>query len=300
MKPLFQPRALRIAILGALILTPAIQAAGSVTPNKIVRVEPILKEMAATQAELPVLLVLTAQPQHALAKRIRAQYEPKLELLARQIRDLYAPYRPKTVMATEEEELAFDKLRDAQLPTDIKGRVDEINKQREALARQMRQEIAKTTEQAIAVSQSDALAVVQGIGGRVMERIGVVNAIAAVIPSGALDKLASYQGVTEIAYNQPGKPELDNQASSLGVNAFWSDGYDGGIWDVGVLDEGVDETHPALAGHTFYENYAPNGAHGTGVACMYGSSNATHKGLAFGLNAIIVDNAGDTGTSMSG
>jgi serine protease AprX len=87
---------------------------------------------------------------------------------------------------------------------------------------------------------------------------------------------------------------------SLGADTWWASGFDGGVWDVGVLDEGVLETHDALKSHTFYENYATNGNHGTGIACMYASTNATHKGLAFGLNAILVDNAGDDATTMAG
>lgn len=305
MKPIFQPRVLRMAVLSALMLAPAAYAEvqpikGQPIVDSVVTVDPLLKKMAATQAELPVLVILKAQPQRARAKRIRLQYEPELESLAAEIRRLYEPYRPKMAMGTDEEERAFDKLRNAQLPPDIRYRVDEINRQREMKTRQMRQEIAKVTEEAIAPSQREVIALIQDLGGKVAERVGVVNAVAAVIPAGALEKLASYPGVTEIAYNQPGKPELDNQVSSLGVSAFWNDGYDGGIWDVGVLDSGVDQNHPAISGHTFYENYATNGSHGTGVACMYGSTDATRKGLAFGLNAIIVDDAGDTATSMAG
>ena len=84
-------------------------------------------------------------------------------------------------------------------------------------------------------------------------------------------------GVAEVVYDHPGEPELDNQVSSLGADTGWSSGFDGGLgcWCTRLWRT---ETHEALSGHTFYENMAANGNHGTGVACMYRSTNATYKG----------------------
>lgn len=265
------------------------------------RIEPMLKELAAQQTSLPVVIVLTAQPQHEMAKRVRAQYEPKIDELADQVRALYAQYAPTVSMRSEDEELAHAKMVSAQIPADVKSRVDELNKQREALTRQMRREIARLSGEAVADSQAKAAALIERAGGKIRERMAVVNSIAATIPSSALDLLAQDGGViAEIVYDRPGKPELDVQADSLGADTWWSSGFDGGVWDVGVLDSGVAQTHPALSGHTTYENFAGNGSHGTGVACMYASTNATNRGLAFGLDSILIDNAGDTGTSMAG
>ncbi len=303
MQEKFKIRTITAAVLGALLVNSSVSVGNEKETAKIdpiIAVEPILREMALTQAELPVLLILANQSQHSVAKEIRAKYEPLLESYSAQIRALYAPFRSKMALETADEEQAFDKAMAAQLPLDIKNRVDVLNKEREVVSREMKQSIATSTTTVIGESQRKAESLVEELGGKVTERVGVVNALAAVVPSGVLDKLLSTQIIREILYNQPGKPELDNHAASLGVSAFWSAGMDGGVWDVGVLDSGVDETHPAISEHTFYENHAVNGSHGTGVACMYGSTNATHKGLAFGLNAIIVDDAGDTGTSMAG
>lgn len=265
------------------------------------RIEPVLKELAARQASLPVIIVLAAQPQHDIARRVRAQHEPEIERLSMQVRAIYAQYAPMVSLRTEDEELAHAKMAMAQLPADVKARVEELNKQRESLTRQMRSEIARLSEQAVADSQAKAAAVIERAGGKIRQRVVVVNSIAATIPSAALDMLAQEGSlIAEIVYDRPGKPELDVQADSLGADTWWSSGLDGGVWDVGVLDSGVAQTHPALNTHTVYENFAGNGSHGTGVACMYASTDATHRGLAFGLDSVLIDDAGATGTSMAG
>ena len=41
---------------------------------------------------------------------------------------------------------------------------------------------------------------------------------------------------------------------TMGADDWWAGGYDGGIWDVAVLDTGIDDNHPALSSHNFIEN----------------------------------------------
>ncbi|MBK8971277.1 MAG: S8 family serine peptidase [Hahellaceae bacterium] len=271
-----------------------------VLPEDVIALDPRLKELAQTQPTLPVIIILGEQPQHAIATEVRAQYEPDIDALAERVRAIYQRYLPKESLADQEQEIAHSKLLEQYLTGDEKATVSKLNAERERLMKAMREDIARYSDERIAATQIKAISQLQDLGIKVQDSLSTLNALTAEIPSDQLENVLRLPGVAEVVYDHPGEPELNNQVSSLGADTWWSSGFDGGVWDVGVLDSGVLETHEALSGHTFYENMTDNGNHGTGVACMYGSTNTTYKGLAFGLNAILVDDAGSDSTSMAG
>ncbi|HSC66783.1 MAG TPA: S8 family serine peptidase [Cellvibrio sp.] len=270
------------------------------TVESVVRVDPTLERLAAQQASLPVIIVFGEQPQRKIARDINTKYERQIDALAAQVRGIYDKYLPKETLESEAREVEQSNLL-AQYVTDAdKKEINALNEQREKLVREARQQIGRASEAAVADVQKLYIDRIVHLGAKVQERYATLNAISAEIPAAALKEIASLGGVAEVVYNNPGKEELNIQKQSLGASAFWSSGFDGWPFDVGVLDSGVMETHSALSGHTFYSNYAPDGSHGTGVACMYGSINATHTGIAKGLDAILIDNADDEATSMAG
>lgn len=295
----------RACMMASLALIPAAYAdedkkAEEVRPDPVVRIDPALEKLAKTQESLQVIIIFGAQPQREVARKVRDRFESDIESLAKDVRAIYSNYLPKDSFESQDDEIVHSKLLQQYISDADKKRIKSLNIKREALTKQMRKEIARVSEEAIRSEQGRLVSGLETNGAKVTERLITLNAVAATIPARSLKDIADTKGVAEVVYDQPGKPELNNQASSLGVGSFWSGGYDGGIWDVGVLDSGVLDSHTALSGHTFYENYAVNGNHGTGVACMYASTHATYRGLAFGLNAILVDDAGNTSTSMSG
>lgn len=269
-------------------------------PDPVIRIDPTLRELAQKQETLPVIVVFGEQPQHRVAEQVRAEYEKDIDAMAERVRGIYQQYMPKEPLATQDDEIAHSKLLEQYLTGEEKETIKSLNADRERLMKAMREDIARYSAELVERHQAKLLPQLEKLGARLGERVQTLNAVAAEIPSAQLEALADLPGVAEIVYDHPGEPELSNQVSSLGVNSWWSSGFDGGVWDVGVLDSGVLETHSALNSHTFYENSSANGNHGTGVACMYASTHATHRGLAFGLDSILVDNAGNTSTSMSG
>ncbi len=272
----------------------------AVRPEPVIKIDPQLKDLAQQSESLPVIIIFGEQPQRQIARDMHRKYNPRIDKLAGQVRNIYERYLPKESLESQDEEIEHSKLLEQYVSESDKKAIKELNREREQLMQRMRKEIAEYSSEVIASSQEDMVRNIEAMGGKVGERLGVLNAVSAKIPAHSLEEIANMKGVAEVVYDHPGKAELNNQASSLGANTWWSSGFDGGIWDVGVLDEGVLETHAALSGHTFYENYAPNGNHGTGVACMYASTNSTYRGLAYGLDSVLVDNAGSTGTSMAG
>jgi serine protease AprX len=108
--------------------------------------------------------------------------------------------------------------------------------------------------------------------------------------------------VALVAADNPGFPELDTSAASIGATALWGQGVTGGVFDCGVLDTGVLQSHPAFVGKRF-ESGAGTGdsnGHGTHVAGIMASGNSTYRGMAWGLDTISVAVAGGDSTSMTG
>jgi serine protease AprX len=271
-----------------------------VRPEAVVKIDPRLEKLAASQERVPVVVILAEQPQRDIATRINSRYEKQLDSLAAQVRAIYDKYLPKKDFPDEASEVEQSKLLEQYVTDADKKEIRALNEQREALQQTVRKLISSESALAVAQAQEAPAGRIEALGGKIRERFVVSNALAVDLPSSVLKDVASLPFVAEVVYDHPGEAELSNQTQSLGADTWWASGFDGGVWDVGVLDEGVQHTHPALAGHTFYRNYTTASNHGTGVACMYGSSNATHKGLAFGLNAILVDDAGSESTSMAG
>lgn len=305
-KPLTQSILVAMALSPALMLSPALALADDDVKKErpvadaVVRIDPELERLAAQQASVPAIIIFGEQPQRKIARALNEKYEPQIDALAARVRGIYDKYLPKDTLPSEEKEIEQSKLLSQYVTDADKKEIRALNEQREKLMRELRQQIGRESAAAVAEVQKIYSARISSLGVKIVENFATLNAVSAEIPSAALKEIAALGGVAEIVYNNPGKPELSNQVQSLGADSWWNSGFDGGVWDVGVLDSGVLETHAALSSHTFYENYASNGNHGTGVACMYASTNATHKGLAFGLNAILVDNAGDDATTMAG
>lgn len=101
--------------------------------------------------------------------------------------------------------------------------------------------------------------------------------------------------------------ELDANLRQIGAPRLWESGLSGSGVDVAVLDTGVDDTHPDLAGRVHAEeNFTTDGSaadrngHGTHVASIIGGSGAaadgSRRGVAFGarlLSGKVLDHTGN-------
>ncbi len=116
----------------------------------------------------------------------------------------------------------------------------------------------------------------------------------------ALDDVIILSGYNELTF------ELELQAESLGLvtrddegeqlQSWWAAGFDGSQQNgnrmpvVGIVDNGVDIEHPALFDKTFEVQAGAEvkTAHGTGMACIYASIDPIDRGVAFGLEHMVV------------
>ncbi len=147
------------------------------------------------------------------------------------------------------------------------------------------------------------------------KEIGFMPAVTVTIPAQMklLNDIANHQAPAQISSIKAGTRELDisTQAIKLTPSSFypdvsnwWAHGYTGRKGVIGLIDDGVDPNHPALAHKkliTFSEKNSRhhdffNGvrtAHGTGVACIYSSNDPIYKGIAYDAATIISGLSGE-------
>ncbi|GAB2973603.1 S8 family serine peptidase [Saccharothrix stipae] len=105
--------------------------------------------------------------------------------------------------------------------------------------------------------------------------------------AGTYQALVADPGVEKIWLDGIRKPSLDRSVAQVGAPAAWQAGYTGKGVKVAVLDSGVDQTHPDLAGREVIErNFTedPDNSdlvgHGTHVAATVASAGEKYRGVA--------------------
>lgn len=267
----------------------------------------LLLQAAALPPDAPLELVvwLKDRPGARISREVRARRMPEIEAKAETIRRVHAQRRPNAPVSPAEEESLRHFLGSAPLPLtpEETAAVRSLSQEIENELAALRSEVRQRTEAAVAGDQARITSRVQALGGNVKSRLISQNAVVVSLPAGRLAELAADEKVARIIAPPAGAPDLDDQDDSLGlVNGFWADAIDGGIWDAGVLDSGVQQDHPAFGNVTFLSNMGNTDtqSHGTQVAGIIASGNATFRGLAFDIDQILVASASGNSGSMTG
>jgi hypothetical protein len=170
----------------------------------------------------------------------------------------------------------------------------------DALDTEMRREMIDRARPRLEASQAGLVQAIEEMGGQVIYRYTILNGVVAAIPPEAQASIEAWPEVVEVVDDQLTTGQLNVSVPSIGAGTWWSAGYDGGAYDVGVLDSGVDDNHPALSSQSFCERKCLDAAgnpgwdptaddvngHGTHVAGIVASTNNTYRGVAHGLHMV--------------
>ncbi|PPK71227.1 S8 family serine peptidase [Actinokineospora auranticolor] len=162
---------------------------------------------------------------------------------------------------------------------------------------------AHTATLPLIVTYQPGLAPVALAGARPTATLAAVNGAAvAANRDGSAWQSVRDPGVRKVWLDGVRKPMLDKSAAQIGAPTAWQAGYTGDGVKVAVLDSGIDQTHPDLAGRVDAAKVfsdAPDGVdrlgHGTHLASIIGGNNAKYRGIASGarlLDGKIFDDSG--------
>jgi serine protease AprX len=263
-------------------LTPALQREAASNPNGFSK----------------VVILLRNQPGHMVSREVAEIYEPEIRRLGARIREIHKSLRMAGPIAP-----ALERRTAPELPIDAAAERDELLTRIDEYQTAQANETARMVQMLVASDLSATDAFIRSQGGQPTGVTTAVTAMFATVPNQLVRKIAAYSRIAWLDLDVEGSAELDMQKTSLGlVTGFWGNSFTGGPLDVGVLDTGVYQAHPAFNGHRFESNAGvtdPDG-HGTGIAGIMASTNATYTGMVFGCDTICVATAGGNSTSMTG
>ncbi|MEM6455920.1 MAG: S8 family serine peptidase [Acidobacteriota bacterium] len=258
-------------------------------------IEPELLRAAERAGDAPVALVvwLKNRPGSTIARQVQELYAPELDAMAADVQAVQRELRLDMSLSPAEEANYIDfaqrgylRLTEAQ-----QALIDERKATIDALSAAMQAEIRRQTERAIAPDQRQLARAVDQLGGAVDAVLVSRNAAQITLPGRDVAYLSTLSNVARITEVPIGRLDLDKQDTSLGLNSgFWNDGIDGGVWDAGVLDTGVQQDHPDLDHLTYESTYGTtdSNGHGTGVAGIIASNDSTYRGMAYSLDNMLV------------
>jgi len=105
----------------------------------------------------------------------------------------------------------------------------------------------------IARAQSTVLARVRRAKAESVRRFNSIPFLAIEVDEADLQTLAASQEVTDIQIDGVAAPTLAESTPLIGATKAWAAGYTGAGWTVGLIDTGVDSSHPFLAGKVVSE-----------------------------------------------
>lgn len=285
--------------------------AGAASPGSSARanwplgkVEPAVEDARSRAGEVDIILYLRVSerlPTDAeRVSEIKSGYRPILDNLATQIREIVSANRPETSIDEEDERL-WARTRSS-LDDNQRAKLDFLRRELDATRDFMRRDIRTALRNRAETKFVEIRNTIETAGGSINNELPLTFSIGATVPSDLVPVLADRNDVHTIMLDRPQELELDVSIPSLEIDAWWSAGFDGGIWDGGVVDSGVQEDHPAFSSVTFYTDAASgtdSDGHGTHVAGIIASANSTYSGGAPGLDALIWGQSGNQSTTMS-
>ncbi len=267
-----------------------------------------------------VIIFLNYQPQDVIAGEVRSSYEEELREIRQRAAAINGTYAMKRdpEAATDAANYTSEKF---DLTEEDRAALRAVNEDHEALSTVISSEIAVRLAAEVQPSQDMIRKAIARLGGKVDFSTVCVNALVALVPAGALERLAETDGVARLVRDRRISGHLTNADNAVLIHetpqdGLWDVGYTGGIYDPAILDSGTDLTHPGLEDATGRTNfwswyltagyYDPwwndeitiddltgHGTHVMGIVGSYGTSiYPGHLGMAYGVEKAVTLKAG--------
>lgn len=121
----------------------------------------------------------------------------------------------------------------------------------------------------------------------------------------AVEDSPTDSSINKIWLSAPVRATLTDSTAQIGAPAAWDAGYTGTGVRIAILDTGIDESHPDLAGRVIaaedfsesghVDDFQGHGTHVAGIAAGGGVGDPAHRGVAHGadlLNGKVLDDDG--------
>ena len=262
------------------------------------KVDASVRTALETESTVSVAIYLQDKPPSGqISEEVKARFQPNINAKTTEIRNRIRPFT----------------RRNQALPTNVKAEVGRMHESLDTQTRQMRQEIGQRLKNRVAASQQRVRQAIENAGGTVYAQVALGNIIGARLSATAVSQIAALDDVRRIGLATTPPPALEGSAQIIYAPRFWEAGYDGGRYDVAILDNGgVEDENRYLrskaAGKLIERNPndpEPTANHGTwvaGVVAMkaYRDADGEHKGIAYGLDKILDVKLGDQCDTLAG
>ena len=195
---------------------------------------------AQKQEMVPVMIRLQDQSGHEIGLAVQSQFTPILDGISDRIEDKIRPFHEQR----------------RPLPPNVEQEIKALHEELEAINQQMQNEIYTQIWNRISGAQQRVREAIENAGGKVGAQIVALNAIGASLPAKAVNAVALLPEISsvELDATEKGK-ELDVSVPTMGSSRFWNAGFTGGVYDVGIMDDPPDVTHPALSSHWMWTEF---------------------------------------------
>jgi len=254
---------------------------------------------------VPVIIILRNQPGLSIAREVQSMYMPQVREKNLAVRGILSKYAGKRDFSSMHELQQQARLEASAVTVEDRNLIKSLNGEADTLLSVMRKEIISRTTSAVAGEQAQVESLVSMLGGKVTYSYIAMNSIAASVPGNMLVELSKHPLVESVFQDKLLEMHLDNSAPSVFAGTFWNAGWNGAIYDAGIVDSGIDTSHPSLDDDTFngrawysrtfhatastqssyYDDASSTDdfqGHGTHVAGIVFSSSSVYRGIAFG------------------
>jgi len=280
------------------------------TDNNLLNSPSLTRTQTLYNDTLPIIILLKNQPLHDTTQKINEKYEVTIKDYEIRMEELLNRMR-KIDNEQQARKMGIESVREYELSSltnEEKFQLKQINKEMDEIRDEIKKEVYEEQIQLIKPDQNEVKKIILECGGNITGEGISINSIFARIQPSCLDELKKSDKILAVYEDEKMESHLDKSVCAIGAPTWHYYGYDGGVWDVAIVDTGIDGTHPALNvdyAKTFHNSAIldsdydddPNNTddfhgHGTHMAGVVASTDSTYIGASYGLDTLINAKAG--------